>query len=220
MTVGKLEDLKTERTQLGRQIAEGHHLVIRAVDLQTVVIDHDGQVVQLIMSSGHIGFPDLSLLALAVAGEDEDLRVLAEMLGAQRHTDRDGYALTERAGGSVHTGDLLRVRMTLQNAVKLAEVRILVTGEKALCRKHCIVAGCGVTLGEHKAVAILPLGIARIHTHMIKKHAGHQLHAGEGAAGVSAAGICRHIDDIAAHLQTNLGKFCRSHTMPPTIIGY
>ena len=39
------------------------------------------------MRGGHIGLPDLTLLALAVADEGEDLRILAEMLGTQRHAD-------------------------------------------------------------------------------------------------------------------------------------
>ena len=167
------------------------------------------------MRGGHVSLPDLTLLALAVADEGEDLRILAEVLGAQRHADGDGHALTERAGGSVHAGDLFRVGVALQDGVELAEVRILVAGDKALGGEHRVVAGGGVTLGEHEAVAVGVVRVLGVNAHVIEEDAGHQLHRGQRAAGVTAAGVGGHRDDVAPHLPADGGKLFCIHGNPP-----
>ena len=137
------------------------------------------------------------------------------MLGTERHTDGDGHALTERAGGSVHAGDLLRVGMTLQNGVQLAEVRVLVAGDEALGGEHRVVAGGGVTLGEHEAVAVGIVRVLRVNAHVIEEDAGHQLHRGQRTAGVAAAGVGGHRDDVTPYLPADGGKLFCIHGNPP-----
>ena len=167
------------------------------------------------MCSGHISLPDLSFLAFAVADEGEDLRILAEVLGTQRHADGDGHALTERARGGVHAGDLFRVGVALQDGVELAEVRILVAGDKALSGEHRVVAGGGVTLGEHEAVAVGIVRVLGVNAHVVEENAGHQFHRGQRTAGVAAAGVGGHRDDVAPHLPADGGKLFCIHGNPP-----
>ena len=69
VAVGQLDEVKAERAELGGQIAKAHDLVVRAVDLEPIVVDDDGQVVELIVRGSHVSLPDLTLLALAVADE-------------------------------------------------------------------------------------------------------------------------------------------------------
>ena len=137
------------------------------------------------------------------------------MLGAQRHADGDGHALTERTRGGVDAGDLLGVGVALQDGVQLAEVFILVAGDKALSGEHRVVAGSRMTLGEHEAVAVGIVRVLRVNAHVIEEDAGHQLHSGQRAAGVAAAGVGGHRDDVAPHLPADGGKLLCIHGNPP-----
>jgi len=210
-----LVQIKAKGPQLGGHIAQGHDLVVAAVDLQAVVVHDHGQVVQLIVGSGHEGLPDLALLTLTVAQQRKHLGVLALHLGAQRHTHGNRAALTQGAGGGVHTGDLLAVRVALQDAVQLPEVLELIAADKAQLCQNRVVTGGSVALAEHKTVTVRPVRIFGVDTHMVIEYAGHQLHRGQGAAGMTAAGVGGHVDDVPAHLTAHAGQFCFIHGKPP-----
>ena len=210
-----LVQIKAESLYLGGQVAQGHDLVVAAVDLQAVVVDDDRQIVQLVVSGGHKCLPNLPLLALAVTQQGKDLRVLAQLFGAQSHAHSDGAALAQGAGGGIHAGNLLAVRMSLQDAVELAEVGVFAAVNKAQAGQNRVVAGGTVALAEHKAVPPIPLGILGIQPHVVIKNAGHKLHGRQGTTGMPTAGIGRHSDDVAAHLPADFGKFSRIHEKPP-----
>ena len=94
---------------------------------------------------------------------------------------------------------------------ELPEVGKLVPADEAQLRQHRIVAGGGVTLAQHKAVTVGIFGILGIDAHVVVEYAGHQFHHGQGAAGMAAACVGDHGDDVTAHLLTYAGKFCRIH---------
>ena len=206
-----LIQIKTKGLQLGRQITQRHDLVVAAVDLQTVVINNNGQVVQLKVAGSHKGLPNLTFLALAVTEDGIHAAIFAQLLGTQCHTHSDGATLTERTGGCIHTGNLLAVGMTLQNAVELTEVGILIAADKAKSRQYGIITGSSMALTQHKAVTIGILGILGINAHMVAENAGNQFHHGQGTTGVATACIGDHGDDIAAHLLAYTRKLCRIH---------
>ena len=133
------------------------------------------------------------------------------MLGTQCHTNSDGAALSQRAGGGVHARNLFTIGMPLQDTVELAEVGELVPADEATLRQHRIIAGGGMALAENEAITVGVLGIFGVDTHLSEEQGGHQLCGGQGAAGVAAAGVGRHVDDVPAHLFANAGKFCRIH---------
>ena len=54
-----------------------------------------------------------------------------------------------------------------------------------------------MTLGEHEAVAVGIVRVLRVNAHVIEEDAGHQLHRGQRTAGVAAAGVGGHRDDVA-----------------------
>ena len=167
------------------------------------------------MGGRHQRLPDLALLTLAVAEDGIDVDILLLHLRAERHAHRDGAALTERAGGRVHAGDLLAVGVALQDAVQLTEILELIAADEAALGQHRVVARGRVALAQHEAVALRHLGVLRINAHVVKKHAHHQLHRREGTTGMAAACIGGHVDDISADGFAYAGKFCRIHGKPP-----
>ena len=167
------------------------------------------------MCGRHQCLPDLPLLALTVAQQGKHLGVLALHLGAQGHAYGDGAALTQRAGGGVHAGHLLAVGMTLQDAVQLAEILEFVAADEAQLRQNRVIAGGGMSLAEHEPVTIRPAGVFGVDAHVVVEYAGHQLHGGQRAAGMTAAGVGGHVDDVPAHLAAHAGQFCFIHGKPP-----
>ena len=126
-----LVEIETKCFQFSCHITQAHDLVVAAVDLQAVVVNDDGKVVQMIMGGSHESLPDLAFLTFSITQQREDLCVLAQFFGAQRHTNGNGAPLAQRTSGCVYARDLLTVRMALKNAVKLAEIVILAAGNKA-----------------------------------------------------------------------------------------
>ena len=51
--------------------------------------------------------------------------------------------------------------------------------------------------------------------HVIEKQASHQIRCGQGTAGVAAAGIGGHVDNVPPDLLAHAGKLCRIHEKPP-----
>src|SRR5215472_876007 len=93
-----LKDVPVEGAPLGVDRLEIHHLGDVAVDLSIVVVEDDGEGIELEFGSAHRRFPDLPLLRLTVANHAVDVELAAAQLGGNRHSLRDGKALAERAG--------------------------------------------------------------------------------------------------------------------------
>ena len=126
--------IKAKSTQFCGQIAKAHYLIIAAVDLQAVVVNDNGEIIQLIVIGCHKGFPDLAFLAFAVAQNCIDLGILAQLLCTQCHANSNGTALAQRARGRIHARNLFAVRMALQDAVKLAEIRKFIAADESQFR--------------------------------------------------------------------------------------
>ena len=170
------------------------------------------------MVGGHECLPHLTLLALAVAQDGVDLNILPLVLGAQGHAHRQGDALAQRAAGGVHAGDLLHIRVALENTVELPEIGELRLVKKTQLRQHAVIAGSGVALAENEPVPVRIFRILGVHAHF-RKNAAHQLHRRQGAAGVAAARVGRHVDDVPADLGAEFFQFrCVHGDAPPFII--
>ena len=167
------------------------------------------------MGGRHQSLQDLAFLAFTIAQNSVNIHIFLLQLGTQRHTNGDGATLTQRTGGCVNTGNLLAVGMTLQDAVELAEVFKLRRVDEAALSQNGIVAGSTMALAQHKTVTVGVLGVLGVNAHVVEKETGHQFGDGQGAAGMTAVGIGRHVNDMAAHLFTNLGKLCCCHEKPP-----
>ena len=77
-----------------------------------------------------------------------------------------------------------------------------VTVEETALGEDRVPGGAGVALGEHEAVAVLPLGVLGIVLELLAVQNGHDLDDGERAAQVAIATVQQHLDDVA----TNLGR--------------
>ena len=98
---------------------------------------------------------------------------------SQRHADRVGNALPERAGGGFHTWGHAHFRVTCGLAVQLAKVlqlahRQVIAGKvQQRVNEHRTVA-----IGEHKTVAVGPVRVGRIVAEVaVPQHFGNVGHA-------------------------------------------
>ena len=87
----------------------------RAVDLKIVVVDDHAEVVKLLGSRKHGSFPYLAFLNLSVSEQCVNAEIPFLDFSRDCHSNRAGNALSQRAGGHIHTGDVLHVRVTLQD---------------------------------------------------------------------------------------------------------
>ena len=159
--------------QLGRPAGglEALHLVDRigdrgrAVDRDAVVVIQHDQLVQLPVPGHRDRFLRHAFHQVAVGGEHVGVmpdHLLAEFRGQhllrQRHADRGGDALAERAGGGLDAlgvevlGVSRRQRSELAEILDLVERHVLVAGEvQQGIEQHRAVSG-----REHEAVAVRP----------------------------------------------------------------
>ena len=108
------EHVPTEASVFCGQGLDVHHIFNPSIDLQAVAINDRDQVIELVMSRFHCGFPDLTFLLLAIAHDAEDLVTLLVEAGGQRHSYGDAQTLAQRSGRSFHTRQLQPMRMTLK----------------------------------------------------------------------------------------------------------
>ena len=153
-----------------------------AVNGNAVVVVQGDQLVQLPGAGQRDGFVADAFHQAAVAHEDVGVVVddgefrfairfvsygavefLGQQLLSQRHADRVGDALAERAGGGFHAGGHAHFRVAGGFAVQLAEVfqlghRQFVAGQV----QHGVIQHGGVAVGQHETVAVNPVRVGRV----------------------------------------------------------
>ena len=195
-----LYHLPAESAPLVSQGLHRHDVIDPAVDLDAVAV-HDGhQVLQVVVAGCHGGLPDHALLDLTVTQHDVGHVVLVMQLAGQGHAHAHGQAVAQGAGGHVHAGGLVHVRMALEDGVVLTQgVQLL--GVKVAPAGQCrIEHRAGVAFGEDEAVPVSPAGVLGIDIQHVEVQGGHHLHRGERAAGVSSLGGVDHGDDVLSDL--------------------
>ena len=98
IAVFNLNHIIPESQCFGFDIAKTHDFIVCSVDLQSVVVEDNRQVVQLVMRCSHACFPHETFLAFAVADDRIYMAFSAGMSGTQRHTDGNRYSLSEGTG--------------------------------------------------------------------------------------------------------------------------
>ena len=200
---------KAQRRVVGKP---GRHL---AVDRNAVVVVQRNQLVQLPGTGQGCGFVADTFHQAAVAHEHIGVvihhrmafavELLGQQLFSQRHADGIGNALAERARSGFHAGRDAVFGVARSLAVQLAEIlqllhRQLVAGQvQQGINQHRTVA-----VGQHKAVAVEPLRIARAVLQVLAPQGnGHVRHAhrGSGMAGIGLLN-CVHCErtNCAGHL--------------------
>ena len=97
-----------------------------------------------------------------------------KMLFGHRQADRHGESLSEGSGGDFDAICVVVLRVARGLRPILAEALQVVEGELISGKEKCSVNKCrGMAVGEHKAIAIGPLGVVRIVLHeLVKEQVG------------------------------------------------
>ena len=166
----------------------------RAVDRDAVVVIQHDQLVQLPVSGHRDRFLRHAFHQVAVGGEhvgvmpDHLLAVLGDQhLLRQRHADRGGEALAERAGGGLDAAGLevlgvsRRLGAELTEILDLVERHVLVAGEvQQGIEQHRTVSG-----REHETVAVRPGRSAGVEFEELCEQHGRDIRSAHRQAGVA-----------------------------------
>ena len=108
-----------------------------------------------------------------------------------RHADRIGKTLAERAGGGFDAGGVAVLRVSGRERAELAEALELVDGHRLVAgemqqriEQHRAVAG-----GEHEAVAVGPGRIGRVEFEEAREQHGGDIGRAHGQAGMAGFGL-------------------------------
>ena len=162
------DGVKAESIHLLIQRFAVHDLGGGAVNLQAVHIDHDAEVIQLIVVGKHKCFPALALFDLAVTQQGVHVDVGVLHLGGQCHAGCGGNTLAQAAGAHINTGNRVHVGVALQVAAGAAQGRQVSHGEEPALCQHRVQARRCMALGKHKTVTVRVLRVLRIDLHFLK----------------------------------------------------
>ena len=171
-----------------------------AVQLPLVPVQQDHQVIQLLGAGEGHGLPDLALVALAVAHDEEHPGIAALQLVAQCHAAGQGGSLSQGAGGHVHARGLVPVAVAGQTGAGPVQGLQLLIGDKALHRQRAVHRRTGVALGADQLVALGPLGVVYVDAHLPavqrRQHVADAQRAAQMAGAQGVDGLQRRHSDF------------------------
>jgi hypothetical protein len=177
-----------ECLDLALEVAEIADLGDERVGLQLVVVHDRGDLAEAAVRGRAERLPELALLELAVAGQDEHAGVPAlEPVGAREAPGlRDAHAERARAGG--HLGRLNHVRMSGQTA-EAAQVVEVLERQRPRPDQDRVERRRVVTLAREVAVRL---------AQDLQVEPRQDLHAAEAGADVSGARTRDHVERVHA----------------------
>jgi hypothetical protein len=183
-----VRDRPAERGELLLQVAEVADPVDPRVRLDEVAVDDRGDLVQPAIRRRLERLPELPLLELAVAGEDEDPAGAPERAVGEREPPCLRDAHPERAGARHDLGRRRDVRVA-REAVEPPEHVDQVEFELPQRGQHRVQPRCVVPLRREVAVAL---------AHHLEVEPGDDVQAAEGRAGMARAGARDHVQRVQA----------------------
>ena len=109
-----------------------------------------------------------------------------------RHADRVGDALAERPGGDLDARGVAGLGVARRPAAPLAELAQVLEGEVVAGQvEHGVQQDAGVPVGQHEAVAVGPVGVARVVAHDPRPQHVGQRGQRHGRARVPGVGLLR-----------------------------
>ena len=207
IAIRHINGLKAEGGELCCDVPNIHYVLVPTIDLKAVVIHQDRQIIQPVVGGSLGGLPHQAFRQLSATAERIDPDALAVQFGAQRHAHGGGDALPQRAGGGIHAGALLSIRVALQEAVQLAQLLQLCGIKVPPFRKDRVECGSCMTLGEDEAVPRFPMGLAGVHLHLLKVESYQDLHRRQRPARMAGLGRRDRGDDVPAHRLADLLQF-------------
>ena len=156
---------------------------------EAVHVEDGDKVFELIEGRFIERLPDGAFGHFAVAENDPNMvRQLVEILAVKGHTNADGQALAERAGGHVHIGQNVRIRVSLESAAELAEREQFLIGNGAGRFVHGVEDGAGVALAENEAVVVRFVRRGPVVAEIFGQQHGHEVGFRHGRSGMSGTG--------------------------------
>ncbi len=153
-------DFPVERGEHRLQLGHGENHPVRHVELAVVAIDHDAQIVEVLLAGEHHGFPDRPLLELAIAAHHVAVEPRRHASG-NREALRDRQALAHRPGRDLDSGED-RPGMAVQDAAVRPRVRQHRTVEVAELGVDRRERGDRVPLAEHEQILSAPRRIGDV----------------------------------------------------------
>src|SRR5262245_2809105 len=222
-----LDDRPAEGLPLGGERLQVTDLGHEVVELDPVVVEDDGEVVEGMawlaqLRRGHGRLPHLALLDLAVAQDAVHARRRARVLEPQGRAGGDRQPLAERSRGGLDPRQRGAVGMPLERAAQLAQGdeqvlrEVAGLGHSGVLRRHTM------ALGEDETVALGPVRPLGIVAHAAEVEGHDQVDDRERAARMPRARVREHADDLDPAVAGDLfetSDVCHqaSSSMSPTI---
>ncbi|MCY1235440.1 hypothetical protein D9M72_480560 [compost metagenome] len=187
-----------------------------AVDRDAVVVPQRNQLVQLQRAGQRAGLVRNAFHQAAIAQENvgvvvDDIETgavefFAQQAFGQRHADRVGDALAERAGGGLHARGDAEFRVAGGLAVQLAEILQLFDRQVIAAQvQQRVDQHRAVAVGQHEAVAVGPLRVGRVVLQVPAPQRHGDIRHAHRRAGVAGIGLLdgvhgKHADGIGHQL--------------------
>ena len=161
------DDSTAERLEFLINRCRVHDICRSTVDLKTVYVHRNAEIVELIMCGKHRRLPHLPLGKLAIAEESIDIDVLPEILCPFCHPCRRRNPLPERARGHIDTQREVHIRMSLEARANMTQCQEFVHREESTICECCIEAGSNMPLRENETVTIRIVRILWINSDLL-----------------------------------------------------
>ena len=161
-------DIAAESFEFLSKVNVRKNLIGCAIQLKSVDINVDDQVIQLISVSSSDCFPDLAFVAFAIAQDSVYIVGLSISFAGERHAHCAGKTLSEGTGRDVDPGALIHAGMSLKRGTFFTEgSKNALIKESELC-KACILNGAYMSFGKDEAVSVFPSGVLGINSHFFE----------------------------------------------------
>ena len=176
------DDPEAERFKFLIDGIRGIDITDPSVDLQIIVVDDDGQIVQFLGSCKHGGFPYFTFFDLTVSEQCIDMIGFVLQLCGKRHACCGGNTLSQGARTHIQSGEIDDGGMSLQAGTRLSQGNQFLFGEIAALCHDGIERRRTVTLGQDKAVPVFICRVLRVDVHFFEIQISEQVRTGERSA--------------------------------------
>jgi hypothetical protein len=205
----EFDDVPTKGAILFGKRIDVHNVFDPAVDLEAVFVEDGAEIVELVVTGSHGGFPDGTFLLFAIAHDADDAVRSGAEAGGKGIADSNAEALAEGAGGDFDTGDFETIGVAFKAGAELTEESGVVQREIAGFGEGNVECRGFVACGPEDAVAVGPGRIRRIVIEDAEIETSRQIHDGKRASRMARTGGENVSECNGAHLGSGITKLVR-----------